>query len=272
MLPGSTVGLPVRSSRHRFAPRPEPESFVHRAPIRAVRPSAVAPISLLLLCACGGAGTPESAVAPASTSPAITAADLRTRLYAFADDSMQGRRSGTPGNVKGTDWIAAEARRIGLEPAGEDGGWFQTVPILRRDARFRHRAHGRGTDVQGVDRHDPPRPGHRRAAGGRRPRDLRRDLGRHAHHPRAGGGQAGGGDVPPEGRRARGECQPGSDHPALQHRGRHRGGDARRGRSLGPDRSRGHGGASSPAAAAAAATPLPRPPPSSTAPRASPRR
>ena len=46
---------------------------------------------------------------------------------------MQGRRAGTPGNVKGTDWIAAEARRIGLEPAGEDGGWFQTVPILRRE-------------------------------------------------------------------------------------------------------------------------------------------
>ena len=35
------------------------------------------------------------------------------------------------------------------------------------------------------------------AADGRRPRDLRRDLGRHAHHPRAGGGQAGGGDRSP---------------------------------------------------------------------------
>jgi hypothetical protein len=100
---------------------------------RALRLTALAPISLLLLCACGGAGTPESAVAPAPTSPAITAADLRARLYAFADDSMQGRRAGTPGNVKGTDWIAAEARRIGLEPAGGDGGWFQRVPILRRE-------------------------------------------------------------------------------------------------------------------------------------------
>jgi hypothetical protein len=88
---------------------------------------------LLLLAACGGQGSTPKATAPLSTSPAITAAGLRSRLYAFADDSMQGRRSGTPGNVKGTDWIAAEARRIGLEPAGEDGGWFQTVPILRRE-------------------------------------------------------------------------------------------------------------------------------------------
>ncbi|HEU4952935.1 MAG TPA: M28 family peptidase [Gemmatimonadales bacterium] len=87
---------------------------------------------LLLLAACGGQGSTPKATAPQSTTPAITAADLRTRLYAFADDSMQGRQSGTAGNVKGTDWIAAEAKRIGLEPAGEDGGWFQTVPVLRR--------------------------------------------------------------------------------------------------------------------------------------------
>src|SRR5471030_3005928 len=32
--------------------------------------------------------------APRPTSPAITANDLRTRLYQFADDSMMGRRIG----------------------------------------------------------------------------------------------------------------------------------------------------------------------------------
>jgi Peptidase family M28 len=103
---------------------------VNRVLVRVYRPSVLS--FLILAAACGRrVSTPEE-TAPASTSAAITAADLRTHLYAFADDSMQGRRSGTPGNVKATDWIAAEARRIGLEPAGEDGGWFQTVPILRR--------------------------------------------------------------------------------------------------------------------------------------------
>jgi hypothetical protein len=88
---------------------------------------------MLLLAACGdGRMAPGAEAAATATSPAITAADLRSRLYTFADDSMQGRRSGTLGNVKGTDWIAAEARRIRLEPAGENGSWFQTVPILRR--------------------------------------------------------------------------------------------------------------------------------------------
>ena len=70
--------------------------------------------------------------APAPTSPAITAADLMTRLYIFADDSMMGREAGTPGNVKGTDYIAAQVARMGLRPAGDNGTFFQTIPFRRR--------------------------------------------------------------------------------------------------------------------------------------------
>jgi hypothetical protein len=66
---------------------------------------------------------------PRPTEPAITANDLRTRLYQFADDSMQGRKIGEPGNVKGTDYIASEFRRLGLEPAADNGTYFQTLPF-----------------------------------------------------------------------------------------------------------------------------------------------
>lgn len=69
---------------------------------------------------------------PEPTEPAITAQDLMTRLYIFADDSMQGREAGTIGNVKGTDYIASELRRLGLVPAGDDGTYFQTVPYKTR--------------------------------------------------------------------------------------------------------------------------------------------
>ena len=31
-----------------------------------------------------------------------------------------------------TDYIAAEARRIGLQPAGDSGSYFQTVPLVQR--------------------------------------------------------------------------------------------------------------------------------------------
>ena len=70
--------------------------------------------------------------APTSTEPAITARDLETRLYIFSDDSMQGREAGTAGNVMGTNYIAAEIKRLGLVPAGDGGTYFQTIPLKTR--------------------------------------------------------------------------------------------------------------------------------------------
>jgi hypothetical protein len=66
------------------------------------------------------------------TAAAITRQDAMSRLYVLADDSMMGRDAGTRGNVMGTDYIAAEARRIGLRPAGDNGTFFQTIPLVRR--------------------------------------------------------------------------------------------------------------------------------------------
>lgn len=70
--------------------------------------------------------------APRPTTAAITAADLMTRLYIFADDSMLGREAGTEGNVRGTNYIAHEIQRMGLIPAGDNGTYFQTIPLKTR--------------------------------------------------------------------------------------------------------------------------------------------
>src|SRR6478736_5308010 len=69
---------------------------------------------------------------PTPTTPEITANDLQSRIYQFAADSMEGRIVGSRGNVKGTDYIASELRRMGLEPAGENGTYFQTLPLVTR--------------------------------------------------------------------------------------------------------------------------------------------
>jgi hypothetical protein len=78
---------------------------------------------------------------PQPTTPAITAADLMTRLYIFADDSMEGRAVGRLGNAKGTAYIAAEVRRMGLQPAGDSGTFFQNLPdflpVVTEDASMR---------------------------------------------------------------------------------------------------------------------------------------
>jgi hypothetical protein len=69
-------------------------------------------------------------LAPRPTTPEITARDLMTRLYIFADDSMMGREVGTEYNLKGTAYIEREVRRLGLVPAGDDGGYFQNIPLF----------------------------------------------------------------------------------------------------------------------------------------------
>jgi hypothetical protein len=85
-------------------------------------------------------GNPAT-VTPAPTTGDITVRDLQIRLYQFADDSMQGRQVGRYGNEKGTDYIAAEVKRLGLLPAGDDGTFFQVMPY-----RLRHfTAHSRLT-------------------------------------------------------------------------------------------------------------------------------
>jgi hypothetical protein len=73
----------------------------------------------------------SSAAAPVATSAAITVRDLESRLTAFAHDTMMGREAGTIWNVKATDYVASQFQQLGLRPAGESGGYFQTVPNIR---------------------------------------------------------------------------------------------------------------------------------------------
>jgi hypothetical protein len=69
----------------------------------------------------------------APTKITITPADLMSRLYLYADDSMMGRAAGTEYNLKATAYVAAEVRRLGLVPAGDSGSYFQNVPLVKRE-------------------------------------------------------------------------------------------------------------------------------------------
>jgi hypothetical protein len=87
-------------------------------------------LALALLTACGG-GAPPAPTAPPSggTTPEITAADLKLRSSIFSDDSMEGRRAGSPGNVRGNAYIAGELERLGVRPAGDNGSYLQRIPL-----------------------------------------------------------------------------------------------------------------------------------------------
>ncbi len=86
------------------------------------------------------------------TGPGITAADLMTRLYIFADDSMMGRETGTLGHVKATNYLAHELKALGLKPAGDKGTYFQDLPVVLRmlDPKSTLSANGK-TFVAGKD-------------------------------------------------------------------------------------------------------------------------
>src|ERR1700691_6041599 len=76
-----------------------------------------------------------AALAAAQTDPAIqqissrlTPNDLKADVSFLASDLLQGRGTPSPGLDIAAEYIAAQFRRAGLEPAGDDG-YFQTAPF-----------------------------------------------------------------------------------------------------------------------------------------------
>ena len=68
---------------------------------------------------------------PTPVATGVSARDLEQRLTAFAHDSMMGRRAGTIWNLKATDYVASHFRALGVQAAGENGGFFQIVEGIR---------------------------------------------------------------------------------------------------------------------------------------------
>src|SRR3954469_1333396 len=89
-------------------------------------------------CASSPAATPtvtrEAGPVSASTPPALDAIredDLRRDIFFLASDAMRGREAGTLDEMRASMWVAKVAREAGLEPAGDDGTYFQFWPMRR---------------------------------------------------------------------------------------------------------------------------------------------
>ncbi|MFY2763990.1 M28 family metallopeptidase [Arenimonas sp. MALMAid1274] len=95
-----------------------------------------APLALCLLVACGRTPGPEARAAPAASADAAPAADasgarrIEADVAFLADDLLEGRAAGTRGYDLAALYVANRYRAIGLEPAGDDGTYFQAVPLL----------------------------------------------------------------------------------------------------------------------------------------------
>jgi len=91
--------------------------------------------ALALALAFAAVTPPLAAQQPAPTPPrgmsAIKQTDLRRDLYAIASDAMRGREAGTLDELRASIWEADQARKAGLQPAGEDGTYFQWFKMKR---------------------------------------------------------------------------------------------------------------------------------------------
>ena len=71
---------------------------------------------------------PQADAVPQSSDPA--AQRIEADLRRLADPAMQGRETGTEGFERAAALVAARMAEAGLAPGGDDGTWFQRVPLL----------------------------------------------------------------------------------------------------------------------------------------------
>ena len=89
-------------------------------------------ISLVTLALCVAVYSPASAQAcpdPASLIQDLDGAMAHVRY--LADDRLEGRAIGSEGARCAADYLAAQFRTLGLEPAGTEGNYFQIFPIRK---------------------------------------------------------------------------------------------------------------------------------------------
>ncbi len=88
--------------------------------------------ALSLTLALAAASTPElraQVSAPADPAAVITAESMYDRLYFLASDGLRGRDTPSPGLEAAAAYLVSEHRRAGLQPAGEDGSFYQRYPF-----------------------------------------------------------------------------------------------------------------------------------------------
>jgi Zn-dependent M28 family amino/carboxypeptidase len=62
-------------------------------------------------------------------APKAQAGNIKAHVTFLADDLMEGREAGSRGYDIAANYVVSQFSQLGLKPAGEKGGFFQTVPL-----------------------------------------------------------------------------------------------------------------------------------------------
>src|SRR4051812_15009275 len=91
-------------------------------------------IAVILLLALTFA-VPTARVAQSQTrkpKSTVTEKSVRKYMTALASDEMRGRGSATADELRAAQYIASQLRALKIKPAGDNGGYLQTVKFQRR--------------------------------------------------------------------------------------------------------------------------------------------
>ncbi|MDB5672586.1 MAG: peptidase [Alphaproteobacteria bacterium] len=69
------------------------------------------------------------ATAASAAQPTFSADRFKGHVAFLADDSLEGRDTGSRGHEVAAAYVASQFLGLGLRPAGTDGGWYQQVPL-----------------------------------------------------------------------------------------------------------------------------------------------
>ena len=70
------------------------------------------------------------AFAGKTNAPQADAQNIRASVKYLSSNQLEGRGTGQPGGDRAADWIAEQFKKYGLKPAGENGTYFQNVPMV----------------------------------------------------------------------------------------------------------------------------------------------
>jgi hypothetical protein len=80
-----------------------------------------------------------SADDPTELAELVTVEGLRRHVMVLGSDGLEGRAAGSRGGNRAARYIADELERIGIAPAGDNGGYLQQVPLHGSRPRPRSR-------------------------------------------------------------------------------------------------------------------------------------
>lgn len=88
-------------------------------------------IGLLLLLSLSSPLTQAAELSAAAARASVRAEDAKRHVAALADDALEGRAAGSRGGRAAGAYLVEEFERIGVAPAGDEGGFYQRFGTMR---------------------------------------------------------------------------------------------------------------------------------------------